>query len=211
MAASNNEHDYLEQYAGRIVIDKNDPQVALPDPAGRAARHEFLGWQCRIRQLSVRAIGGRPSSGMRPRVSLPPDETDLGHIVVLIRKKASREVTAQLQHMVRRTRDPAERHESALRFLAEAYYQGPDEFSDEMTALFGPRSTLVELSLEAGACTLDFEQFDQRFRLRCRVKELHESDAGFQFTYWHNSLFNPAIPGDVRILGFQPDWSATRL
>ena len=190
-------------------MDDNNPKIALPDHAARAARHEFLGWQCRIRQLSVCQDGGRPTSGMRPRVSLPPDGTNLGHIVVLIRKKASQEVTARFQHLVRRTRDPAERREDALRFLAAAYYQRPDEFSDDMTALFAPRSALVERFLDVGQCTLDFEQFGQCYRLRCRVNALAESDAAFQFTYWHNSLFNPAIPGDARVLGFQPDWSAT--
>ncbi len=193
------------------MIDNNDPKVALLDLAGQAARHAFLGWQCRIRQLSVRQDDGRPTLGMRPRVSLPPDETDLGHIVVLIRKKASQITTTRFQHMVRRTQDPAERFESALRFLAAAYYQRPDDFSDEMTALFGPHSALVERLLEVGQCTLDFEQFDQRYRLRCRVKRLAKSDAAFQFTYWHNSLFNPAIPGDAQVLGFQPDWSTARL
>ena len=133
--------------AGRIMIE-DDPKVALLDPAGQAARRDFLGWQCRIRQLSVRQSGGRPTPGMQPRVFLPPDQTDLGNIVVLVRKKASQEVTSQLQHMVRKTRDPAERHESALGFLAAAYYQRPDEFSDELTALFGSRSTRVEQLLD---------------------------------------------------------------
>jgi len=189
------------------TMTEDDPKVALLDPAGQAARHQFLGWQCRIRQLSVRQSGGRPTSGMRPRVFLPPDDTDVGDMVVLIRKKASQEVTSQLQHMVRKTRDPVERHESALRFLAAAYYQRPDEFSDELTALFGPRSARVEPLLEARRCTLEFEQFEQRYRLSCRIEELMESDQGFQFTYWHNSLFNPSIPGDVQILRFKPDWS----
>ena len=143
---------------------------------------------------------------MRPRVSLPRGDSDLGHITVLIRKKASQQVTTQFQHMVRKTGDPAERREGAVRFLAAAYYQRPDEFSDEMTALFGPGSGLVRKLLEAGSCTLDFEQFGQRYRLKCGVEALAESDAAFQFTYWHNSLFNPAIPGDVQILAFQPDW-----
>jgi hypothetical protein len=188
------------------MIDENGAKVARLEPAARAARLDFLGWQCRIRQLAVRQGGGRPTSGMRPRVCLLPGETDVGHVVVLIRKKASQEVTGQFQHMVRKTRDPAERHESALHFLAAAYYQQPDEFSDQMTALFGPRSEVVAKLLEAGACRLDFEQYGQRYGLKCRVVELAESDAAFQFTYWHNSLFNAAIPGGVQILGFQPDW-----
>ncbi len=82
-----------------------------------------------------------------------------------------------------------------------------DQLSDELTALFGPRCALVEQILEARQCTLAFEQYEQRYRLRCRVEGLRESDEAFQFTYWHNSLFNPAIPGGVRVLAFQPDWS----
>lgn len=197
--------------AGKAMINDNDPKVAILDPAGQAARREFLGWQCRIRQLSVRHAGGRPTSGMRPRVFLPRDGMDLGHIVVLICKNATHEVTTQFQHMVRKTRDPAERRESALRYLAAAYYQQPDAFSDQMTGLFGPRSEVVARLLEAGECRLEFEQYRQRFRLLSRVDELEESDSAFQFTYWHNSLFNPAIPGDVRVLGFRPDWSAQYL
>lgn len=188
-------------------MDNDDPKVAVLDPAGQAARREFLGWQCRLRQLSVRQADGRPTSGMRPGVSLPEDGADLGQVIVLIRKKASGDVTARFQHMVRKTRDPAERRESALRFLAEAYYQRPEEFSDELTALFGPRSGVVDRLLEAGRCGLDFAQFEQRYRIACRVKRLAASDPGFEFTYWHNSLFNPALPGDVQVLAFQPDWS----
>ena len=187
-------------------MDSDGPKVAVLDPAGQAARREFLGWQCRIRQLSVRQADGRPTSSMRPSVTLPDDGAELGQIIVLIRKKASQEVTARFQHMVRKTRDPAERRESALRFLAEAYYQRPEEFSDELTALFGPSSAVADRLLEAGRCGLDFAQFEQRYQLTCRVKLLADSDAGFEFTYWHNSLFNPAIPGDVRVLAFQPDW-----
>jgi len=189
------------------MIDDGDANIALLDPAARAARHAFLAWQCRLRQLAVRQAGGRPTSGMRPRVSLADTATDLGHIIVLIRKKASQEVTSRFRHMVRKTRDPAERFESALEFLAQAYYQRPEAFSDELTALFAPRSTLVDGLLEAGTCTLDFEQFEQRYRLECRVGALESSAAGYQFTYWHNSLFNPAIPGDAQVLRFQPDWS----
>ena len=42
--------------------------IILLEPAAQALRDEFIGWQCRIRQIAVREGGGRPSSGMRPRV-----------------------------------------------------------------------------------------------------------------------------------------------
>ena len=181
-------------------------KVARMDPRGLAARREFLGWQCRIRQLAVRRDAGRPGPGMRPLVALCGGG-DLGQIVVLIRREDSAQVTARFQHMVRRTRDPAERRESALRFLAEAYYQRPEEFSDELTALFAPRHALPEALLEAGRCVLRFEQFEQRYDLWCTVRRLATTDPGHAFTYWHNSLFNPAIPGDAQVLAFQPSWS----
>ena len=148
---------------------------------------------------------------MRPTVRLSREDLALGQITVLIRKRDSAEVTARLQHLVRRTRDPAERRESALRFLAAAYYQRPDEFSDQLTALFGPDSETARRLLESGTCRLDFEQHGQRFELGCRVDKLTEDDAAWQFTYWHNSLFNPALPVGVWVLGFQPDWSTAAL
>ena len=188
------------------MSDPHDPKIAALSPAGLASRRAFVGWQCRIRQMSVRRSDGRPSTGMRPRVLVPPADRDAGRIVVLMRKRHSTEVTHRFRHLVRRTRDPAERRRSALEFLAEAYYQQPDTFSDELTALFAPRSALVDGLLEATRCTLVFEQAAESHRLAVRVSELDPSDEAFQFTFWHNSLFNPALPGDVRVLAFRPDW-----
>ncbi len=111
----------------------------VPLEAAQAAqRDHFLGWQCRLRQMAVRQAGGRPTSGMRPEVRLAGADTPLGSITTLIVRKEPREATAQFRHMVRKTQDPAERYDAALESLAAAYYQRPQEFSDELTALFGP-------------------------------------------------------------------------
>ena len=29
----------------------------------------------------------------------------------------------------------------------------------------------------------------------------------WQATYWHNAPFNPSLPADTVILGFEPDWN----
>ena len=195
-------------------------QVVRPeaDQAAQAAlRDRFLGWQCRLRQMAVRQAGGRPTSGMRPEARLAPvdtllTDTPLGAITTLIVRREPREATAQFRHMVRKTQDPAERHDAALETLAAAYYQRPQEFSDELTALFGPPPGigppgLADQLLAAGHCVLDFEQYSQRYRLACAVRDLGEDEPAFQATYWHNALFNPALPGGLRVLGFQPDWA----
>ena len=177
-------------------------------PAAPAAlRDHFLGWQCRLRQMAVRQAGGRPTSGMRPEVRLAAGEQPLGAITTLIVRREPREATAQFRHLVRKTHDPAERHDAALETLAAAYYQRPQEFSDELTALFGPAPGLADQLLAAGRCVLDFAQYSQRYRLPCAARNLGEDEPAFQATYWHNALFNPALPGGLRVLGFQPDWA----
>ncbi len=182
-------------------------QVVRLETAQAALRDHFLGWQCRLRQLAVREAGGRPSSGMRPAVRLGAAGPPLGAITTLILRRAPAEATAQFRHMVRKTQDPAERYDGALEMLAAAYYQRPREFSDQLTALFGPGSEIAEKLLSAGRCRLAFEQYSQSYTLPCSVRALAEDDPAYQATYWHNALFNPALPGGVRVLGFQPDWA----
>jgi len=183
-------------------------QVVRLEAAQAALRDHFLGWQCRLRQLAVREAGGRPTSGMRPELRLDAEGPPLGTITTLILPRAPQEATAQFRHMVRKTQDPAERYDGALKMLAAAYYQHPREFSDQLTALFGPESEIAERTLAAGRGLLAFEQYSQSYTLPCSVRALAEDDPAYQGTYWHNALFNPALPGGVRVLGFQPDWGA---
>lgn len=171
-----------------------------------ALRLGFLGWQCRLRQIAMRNAEGRPSPGMVPQVWLADGEQPLGRVVVLLVKEEAEEFAAEFRFMHKKTHDPVERQRNVLRKLQELYYQKPQTFSDEMTALFALDSDLAATLLGAGQCILDFEQFSQRFRLPCAVRLLDEQEPAFQASYWHNSLFNPSLPGRVQILGFAPDW-----
>ena len=189
------------------MSEETSAEVVRLDPARKALRDHFLGWQCRLRQYAIRQAGGRPTTGMRPHVVLGEDGEDLGPITVLIVKRDPHEVTAQFRHMVRKTHDPAQRYDSAIKFLAAAYYQRPREFSDRMTALFGAGSALADRLIAEGRCRLDFEQYSQRYAIPCELRSLAEDDPLFQATYWHNGLFNPALPGAVRVLAFTPDWA----
>ena len=151
--------------------------------------YDFLYWQCRIRQQSVRQGDGRPTPGMCPNIIIDED-TQLGQLVVLIIKQSPEAITAQFQHMVKKTQDPIERWESAIHLLSSAYYQDPKGFSDKMTALLGPGSAVCEKLIEAGKCILNFEQNNQRFSIPCAVFDLQSDDSLYQATFWHNSLFN---------------------
>ena len=172
----------------------------------QALRRGFLGWQCRVRQYAMREGGGRPSPGMRPALTLCGGEEPVGHVIVLMVQADPNETTAQLRHFAKRTHDPAERFNNALRFLSSSHYQKAESFAEELTALFGADSRLAERLTADGACTLGFEQNRQRFVLPCTVRELPDSHPYWQASYWHNKLFNPGLAGDARVLGFQPDW-----
>jgi hypothetical protein len=190
------------------MAEREHGEVIRHQTAQAALRDQFLRWQCRARQNAVRMQDGRPSPAMQPKL-IVANET-LTRITVLINKREQYATTPEFRHMVLRTQDPRSRRESGLQLLAANYYQRPGEFSDRMTALFGPDSPLVEHVVRAGVCALEFGQPRQYYLIPCAAEPLAERDPAYQATYWHNRLFNPAMPPGVQVLAFQPDWATAR-
>ena len=184
-----------------------DSNVLRLDRANEQLRDRFLVWQCRIRQISMRSHDGRPTGGMTPLVSATDKNAPVGRTVTVLCKRPEHSVTMELRHLARRTHDPAERRENALKFLAERYYQSPREFSDVLTASFPPGSDTAATLLEHRECRLAFEQFSQRFNVHCTARRLSRNNPLREATFWHNLLFNPRLSADCIILGFEPDWS----
>jgi hypothetical protein len=175
------------------------------DAAQDALRRGFLGWQCRIRQIAVRQHGGRPTPGMRPLLEVAARRLD--PITVVVNKREGDAATSQFRFMVKRTHDPVDRHDAALRHLAAGYYQRPESFSDRLTATFAPEDELPRQISGRADCVLIFAQFNQIWRLPCAARLLDPAAAEYQATYWHNALFNPHLPGGVQIVAFAPDWA----
>jgi hypothetical protein len=180
--------------------------VVLNRQAAAALCREFLGWQCRIRQLAARQEGGRPSAGMRPRVMWASGEALSDGIVTLIIETEPADNTQLFRYQYLRTQDPNERYDNMLEILQGSYFQDPARFSDLITALFGPESSLAAQLLREGRCVLDFEQYTQGYRIPCAVSRLAESHPFHQATLWHNRMFNHQLPAGVQILAFRPDW-----
>lgn len=172
-------------------------------------RDAFLRWQCRVRQIAMRDSQGRPDDAIMPALTLPGTSEPMGHIITVLNKAPGHSVTAELEHMSRKTNDPAQRRDQAIRFLSANHYQKHREFSDLLTATFPPRSPGAAAIREAAHCTLTFEAYTQRFDLSCKVWRLAPHNPLHQATMAHNRLFNPALPGDTEVLGFEPDWSAS--
>lgn len=171
-------------------------------------RTAFLKWQCRVRQMAMRDGQGRPDDAITPALVLPDQAEPMGHIITVMSKSPGYSVTPELMHMAAKTNDPAERRDKAIEFLSSSYYQKHREFSDILTATFPPASPGAATIRAAGRCTLIFEAYTQRFDLVCKVWRLAPHNPLFQATIAHNALFNPTLPPDTEVLGFEPDWDA---
>jgi hypothetical protein len=171
-------------------------------------KDEFLGWQCRLRQIAMRQDGGRPSPGMRPRL-LNRDGSEIASaLTVLLIPQDPTESTAFFRFQVTRSADPRELYERALTFLQSDYFQQPELFSDKVVAVLPAGSPLAAALTEKGRCVLAFAQFSQEYRLPCAVFELEPGEAAREAAIWHNRLFNPALPDTVHVLAFKPDWAS---
>jgi len=151
---------------------------------------------------------GRPSEGMRPTLEVAGQ--DAGTITVVMVKEDSDESTAAFRHLVKRTEDPKERFEAALRHMQSSYFQDPLSFSDQLTAVFSIDAAIPKQLAGRTDCVLTFKQFAQVYQLTCEAMLLAEDDPAFETTYWHNALFNPSMPGDVQILAFKPEWTQAK-
>jgi hypothetical protein len=175
-------------------------------PSHKKRRDDFLAWQCRIRLIAMRQDGGRPSPGMRPRVRDRSGRELSPALTVLILPRDPAESTDFFRFQVMKTADPRDLYERALTFLQADYFQQPAEFGDVLTATLAPQSELAARLIRDGRCVLEFEQFSQSYRLPCAVFAAEAGEPVRDATLWHNRLFNPALPDDVSVLGFRPDW-----
>ena len=164
----------------------------------------FLGWQCRVRQYAVRQQGGRPPRGIQASVKIDGDFA--GQINTVMNKLEPANVTAEFRFMVQKTNEPEKVYDNALKYLSEYYYQYPAEFDERLMALFGMDNALGERLVDAGSCELGFFQGNQKYDLICKVSDCAPGSAEYEATYWHNHLFNPHLPGRVRIVRFDVDW-----
>jgi hypothetical protein len=169
-------------------------------------RDGFLRWQCRVRQIAMRDNFGKPDDTIAPMLRLDGADTDLGQVITIMSKSPAYSMVPEFQQMFKNTLDPALRRQKALDLFAETYYQKSGTFSDILTATFPPGSEGAKTIRAAGRCRLEFSAYGQTFLLNCKVWKLAGKNPLHQSTIWHNMLFNPNLPPDTIVLGFEPDW-----
>lgn len=166
----------------------------------------FLKWQCRVRQIAVRENAGRPDESISPTAELPCGTVRAQRIVTVICRRPEYSQAPELMHIAKRTNDPSQRRDEALKFLAAEHYQQPSKFSDTLVASFSPGSATAARMAEAGSCTLEFRAYAQRYRFNCAIRRLEVGDPIRDEAWWHNLMFNPGLHPDAATLGFDPDW-----
>ncbi|MGH6855682.1 MAG: hypothetical protein ACREDN_09705 [Aestuariivirga sp.] len=169
-------------------------------------RGHFLGWQCRIRQISARDYGGQPLPAMRPRVSRRNGDVLLPAMTVLLLPEESGVSTAFFRFQALKTADPGAVRDAGINYLAGGFYQQAELFSDELTAVFAVGSKAADLMSKAREVMLDFEQFSQSFRMFCKVRKLAHKEQAREASLWQARIFNPGVASDAVVLGFKPDW-----
>jgi len=165
---------------------------------------DFMRWQCRLRMRAMRELDGRPTDGMSAGIHALDGGGEQARINFLIVRKDPAERTAEFRHIVRKTPDASQWLKNGLQILAERHYQQADDFEIELTALFSLESQAAYALVKAGGCRLSFAEGSIAHEFDFDVRSLNRDDALFAATYWHNHLFNPTLPGEVRVLGFMP-------
>jgi hypothetical protein len=167
---------------------------------------QFLGWQCRIRQMSVRQFGGQPMPAVRPRVSSKSGELIVPAMAILLIPQEPSASTAFFKFQVQKNNEPEQIRDAALQYLAADYFQLPELFSDEMAAVFPPQSTVAARLVGEKTLLLDFEQYSQKFSIPCRPRRMSASEPARDSAFWQARLFNENLPKDVDVIGFKPNW-----
>jgi hypothetical protein len=173
-----------------------------------ALKSEFIGWQCRIRQISARDYDGQPMPAMHPRVSSRKGEVLLPSMLILLIPEDAVLASAFLRFQVQKTSEHQRVREASVKYFGGDFYQLPELFSDEMTAVFGPSSETAARLLRQKEVLLDFEQYAQSYRMFCKVRKLGANDETHDFSLCHARVFNPNVPNDSVVLAFRPDWKS---
>ena len=116
--------------------------------------------------------------------------------------------TVFFRFQMQKTNEIEKARQSGLNYLAADFYQLPELFSDEMTAVFGADSEIARTMVKSKEVLLNFEQYSQSFRIFCKVRRLGAIDAARESSLWQTRVFNPNVPNDAVVLAFKPDWKS---
>ena len=163
---------------------------------------DFVVWQCSLRQRNFRMFSGKPSDGTIAKVlDLKTNKVICDIRSVLIEKNCLN--TARMfEFMIKQTHELELRFDKAVKFLSSEYYNNPRNFEGSFTATFDKNSNVFKKLLKIKKFNVQFFERETGFQFPVTISKLKKNDANWQYTFWHNSFFNPALNENIEILYF---------
>ena len=163
---------------------------------------DFVVWQCSLRQRNFRMFSGKPSDGTIAKVlDLKTNKVICDIRSVLIEKNCLN--TARMfEFMIKQTHELELRFDKVVKFLSSEYYNNPRNFEGSFTATFDKNSNVFKKLLKIKKFNVQFFERETGFQFPVTISKLKKNDANWQYTFWHNSFFNPALNENIEILYF---------
>ena len=165
---------------------------------------DFVVWQCSLRQRNFRMFNGKPSEGIIALILDNKSNKEIASLRSVLIEKNSLNTAKMFEFMIKKTNDPEERFDKAVKFFASEYYNTPRNFDGSFTATFSYKSDLAKKILKKKKCNVQFFEHDTGFNFNVSVSKLNKTNMKWMYTFWHNSFFNPVLNEDIDILYFNP-------
>ena len=164
----------------------------------------FVIWQCSLRQRNFRMFNGKPSEGIIALILDNKSNKEIASLRSVLIEKNSLNTAKMFEFMIKKTNDPEERFDKAVKFFSSEYYNTPRNFDGSFTATFSYKSDLAKKILKKKKCNVQFFERDTGFNFNVSVSKLNKTNMKWMYTFWHNSFFNPVLNEDIDILYFNP-------
>ena len=163
---------------------------------------DFVVWQCSLRQRNFRIFSGKPSDGTIAKVLDLKTNKEICDIRTVLIEKNALNTAKMFEFMIKQTHEPELRFDKAVKFLSSEYYNNPRNFEGSFTATFDKNSNVYKKLLKIKKFNVQFFERETGFQFPVTISKLKKNDANWQYTFWHNSFFNPAINENIEILYF---------
>ena len=163
---------------------------------------DFVVWQCSIRQRNFRMFSGKPSDGTVASLTDIKTKKKLGDIRSVLIEKNCINTAKMFEFMIKQTHEPQLRYDKIVKFLSSEYYNTPDKFDGSFTATFDNESEIYKKILSKKKLIAQFFERETGFNFNVSITKLKKTDSRWQYTFWHNFFFNPALNENIEILYF---------
>ena len=165
---------------------------------------DFVIWQCSLRQRNFRIFSGKPSEGTMAYLFDIKTNKELASVRTILIEKNCLNTAKMFEFMHKQTHDPETRFDKAIKFFSSEYYNTPKNFDGSFTATLNYQSKIAKNLLKKKKSNIQFFERETGFNFKVNINKLKKTDAKWQYTFWHNSFFNPTLTENIEILNFSP-------